>query len=66
MTLREGTYPPAPFLQGKGSKAPLMAYRSGYSDGVDRGHKAIKYPSSIPSQNRSQFPPSSQEGGLGG
>ena len=56
MALREGTYPPAPFLRGKGSKAPLMASRSGCSDGVLRGHKAIKYPSSIPSQNRSPFP----------
>ena len=35
--MREGTYPPAPFLRGKGSKVPLMASRSGCSDGVLRG-----------------------------
>ena len=43
MALREGigygTYPPAPFLRGKGSKAPLMAYIYGCSDGVARGHR---------------------------
>ncbi len=31
-----GTYPPAPFLQGKGSKVSLMAYINGYSDSVVR------------------------------
>ena len=56
MAWREGTYPPAPFLKGKGSKGLLMAYIKGCFDGVGRGHKAIKNPSSIPSQNRSPFP----------
>ena len=42
MAYSYGTYPPAPFLRGKGSKVPLMAYSYGYSDGVERGHKAIK------------------------
>ena len=35
------TYPPAPFLRGKGSKVPLMAYSSGCSGGVGRGHGAM-------------------------
>ena len=42
MSKREGTYPPAPFLRGKGSKAPLMASRDGYSDGFERMDHAIE------------------------
>ena len=57
MALREGTYPPAPFLQGKGSKVPLMAYISSCSDGVARGHKAIKYPSHHPPAKPIRVPP---------
>ena len=48
------TYPPAPFLRGKGSKALLVASISGCSDGIDRGHKAIKNPSHLP---RGTYPP---------
>ena len=35
-------------LRGKGRKALLMASRSGGSDGVGRGHKALKIPHTIP------------------
>ena len=63
MALRYGTYPPAPFLRGKGRKALLMAYINSYSDGIDRGHKAIKYPSPLPLAKPLTVPPSSQEGG---
>ena len=64
MALTEGTYPPAPFLRGKGSKAPLMAYiasmpmqiRISHTEGIKR----LKIPHTIPSQNPFAFPPSSQ------
>ena len=57
MAFCEGTYPPAPFLRGKGSKAPLMAYLKGCSDGIDRGHKAIKNPSHHPLVKPIRVPP---------
>ena len=63
MALREGmgygTYPPAPFLRGKGSKAPLMAYINRCFDGFDRGQKAIKNPSRYPLAKPLTVPPSS-------
>ena len=43
MALREGTYPPGPLsYEERGSKAPLMAYRSGCSDGLTEGIKRLK------------------------
>ena len=61
MAYINGTYPPAPFLRGKGSKALLMAYIKGCFDGFERMDRAmnLKNLSHNPLARPIAIPPSS-------